>query len=202
MDEINESAKTKAPKMQNGRQTCGAWTSIEVEKAFVTSALQGIAIAMTFSFIVLMIVTRNLITSLSSIYCVTIIITSIITFMHWNGMQFGSNQSIAVVMLIGFSVDYVLHLSTDYMHSSQPTRALKMQQAYREMGVSIFSGCITTFMCGFFLYFANFVFFETFAFVITLTVLMAFLFSMALFGAIMHMVGPENNFCTIKACNK
>jgi len=69
------------------------------------------------------------------------------------------------------------------------------------MGVSILSGCITTFMCGFFLYFANFVFFETFAFVITLTVLMAFLFSMALFGAIMHMIGPEKDFCTIK-CGK
>lgn len=127
IDQTNKESETLAPKMGKGRQTCSAWTSIEVEKAFVQSALQGIAIAMTFSFIVLMIVTRNLITSLSSIYCVIIIITSIITFMHWNGMQFGSNQSIAVVMLIGFSVDYVLHLSTDYMHSSQPTRALKMQ---------------------------------------------------------------------------
>mgnify|MGYP002631627377 CR=1 FL=1 len=124
---MNTNAKASAPNMVNGRQTCSAWTSIEVEKAFVTSAMQGIAIAMSFSFIVLMIVTRNLITSLASIYCVSITITSIITFMHWHGMQFGSNQSIAVVMLIGFSVDYVLHLSTDYMHSSQPTRALKMR---------------------------------------------------------------------------
>jgi predicted RND superfamily exporter protein len=72
-----------------------------------------------------MLVTRHLVTSLCSIYCVVIIITSIITFMHWDGQQFGSHQSIAVVMLIGFSVDYVLHLSTDFMHSSQPTRALK-----------------------------------------------------------------------------
>jgi predicted RND superfamily exporter protein len=153
---------------------------------------------MTFSFVVLMIVTRNFIASICSIFCVTVIITSIITFMHWDGQQFGSNQSIAVVMLIGFAVDYVLHLSTDYMHSSQPTRALKMQQSYREMGVSIFSGCITTFFCGFFLYFASFVFFKTFAFVISLTVIMAFFFSMVTFGALMHLVGPEKDFCTIK----
>lgn len=101
-------------------------------------------------------------------------------------------------MLIGFSVDYVLHLSTDYMHSIQLTRSLKMRQAYREMGVSILSGCITTFMSGFFLYFANFIFFETFAFVITLTVLMAFIFAMVTFGAIMHIIGPEKEFCSIK----
>ena len=77
-----------------------------------------------------------------------------------------------------------------------------MQQSYREMGVSILSGCITTFACGFFLYFANFVFFKVFAFVITLTVLLAFFFSMVTFGAIMHVIGPENDFCTIKACKK
>ena len=156
---------------------------------------------MSFSFIVLMIVTRNVITSISSIFCVSVIITSMLTFMHWDGMQFGTNQSIAVVMLIGFAVDYVLHLSTDFMHSSQPTRALKMRQSYREMGVSILSGCITTFACGFFLYFANFVFFKVFAFVITLTVLLAFFFSMVTFGAIMHVVGPEKDFCSIK-CGK
>jgi hypothetical protein len=86
IDTFNDDVRTKAPTLANMKQTCSAWTSIAVEKAFVTSAFQGIAIAMTFSFIILMLVTGNLITSLCSIYCVTIIITSIITFMHWDGM--------------------------------------------------------------------------------------------------------------------
>jgi len=70
------------------------------------------------------------------------------------------------------------------------------------MGVSILSGSITTFFCGFFLFFANFVFFETFAFVISLTVLMAFFFAMTTFGALMHIIGPEKDFCTIKCGGK
>ena len=74
-----------------------------------------------------MIVTGNIITSLVSIWCVCVIIFSIITFMHWNGQQFGQDESIAVVMLIGFAVDYVLHLGTDYMHSSNKTRFEKMR---------------------------------------------------------------------------
>lgn len=155
---------------------------------------------MLFSFIVLMIVTRNIITSSTSIFCVFVIITSMLSFMYWDGMEFGTNQSVAVVMLIGFAVDYVIHLSSDFMHSSQPTRALKMQQSYREMGVSILSGCVTTFACGCFLFLANFVFFKVFAFVITLTVLLAFFFSMVTFGAFMHVIGPENDFCSIKSC--
>lgn len=125
-EDLNEEAKETAPTLRTIRQT-GPWPSIPVEVAFVSSAFQGIAIAMSFSFIVLMIVTRNFITSLTSIFCVSVIITSMLTFMYWDGMEFGTDQSIAVVMLIGFAVDYVLHLSTDFMHSSQPTRALKMQ---------------------------------------------------------------------------
>lgn len=184
--------------MSNGSQASKSWVDIEIQRSLVQGAFSGIGISMAFSFVILMIVTRNLITSLTAIYCVTIIITSILTFMYWDGQQLGFDQSTGIVMLIGFAVDYVLHLSTDFMHSAQPTRSLKMQQAYREMGVSIFSGCITTFFCGFILLFAKFVIFQNYAFILTLTVTIAFLFSMGVFGAAMHAYGPEKGFCTIK----
>lgn len=111
---------------------------------------------MSFAFIVLMITTRNPITSIVSIFIVSIIIMSMLTFMVWDGQQMGTSQSISIVMLIGFAVDYVLHLATDFMHSAGETRHDKMRQAFREMGVSIFSGCVTTFGCGIWLFFANF----------------------------------------------
>jgi predicted RND superfamily exporter protein len=104
-------------------------------------------------------------------------------------------------MLIGFAVDYVLHLGTDYMHSNNKTRFEKMRQSYREMGVSITSGCATTFLCGGVLFFGNLIFFHKFAMIICLTALMAYLLAMVTFGAIMHKFGPEQEFCTIK-CRK
>jgi predicted RND superfamily exporter protein len=178
-----------------------SWTGIPAEKAFVKGAFQGIITSIIFSFLVLMVTTRNLITSLISIFCVTVIILSIITFMHWNGQQFGQDESIAVVMLIGFAVDYVLHLGTDYMHSLAPTRFEKMKQSYKEMSLSISSGCATTFLCGGVLFFGNLLFFQKFAMVICLTALMAYIMAMVVFGAIMHIMGPEEGFCTIK-CKK
>ena len=57
-----------------------------------------------------------------------------------------------MVILIGFSVDYVVHLSSDYTHSAHFSRHDKMQQSYEEMGISILSGCITTFGSGAFLF--------------------------------------------------
>jgi len=43
--------------------------------------------------------------------------------MQLQGWQLGVSESISVVILIGFSVDYVIHLSADYMHSSFSTRS-------------------------------------------------------------------------------
>lgn len=191
-----------APEEMKGMiQTSMAWTGIPAEKAFVKGAFQGIAASIIFSFLILMVVTRNLITSLVSIFCVSVIILSIVTFMYWNGQQFGQDESIAVVMLIGFAVDYVLHLGTDYMHSLAPTRFDKMRQSYREMGLSITSGCATTFLCGAVLFFGNLLFFQKFAMVICLTALMAYIMAMVVFGAIMHIMGPEQGFCTIPVCS-
>ena len=62
-------------------------------------------------------------------------------------------------MIIGFAVDYIIHLSADFMHSTQPDRFNKMKQAYREMGISILSGAITTFGAGVFLFGGVLVFF-------------------------------------------
>lgn len=127
------------------------WTGIPTEKAFFTSAVQGVGIALGFASIVLLIVTRNLIVTIVSVFNVAVIISSMATFMVWNGQKMGVYQSLALVMLVGFSVDYVLHLGTDYMHSPGATREDKMRQSYREMGVSIMSGSITTIGCGFWL---------------------------------------------------
>lgn len=100
-------------------------------------------------------------------------------------------------MLIGFAVDYVLHLNTDYMHSAAKSRFDKMRQSYREMSISITSGCITTVLCGVVLFFGNLMFFKKFAMIICLTAIMAYILAMFTFGALMHILGPEDGMCTI-----
>jgi hypothetical protein len=62
------------------------------------------------------------------------------------------------------------------------------------MGVSILSGCITTFGCGFCLFFGNFTFFRKFGLVITSTIIISFTVAMLSFGAFCHIFGPEKNF--------
>lgn len=122
--------------------------------------------------------------------------------MHIKGKKLGTAESISLVVLIGFSVDYIVHLSADYMHSAHYGRYEKMKQAYREMGVSILSGCLTTFGCGFCLFFGNFTFFQTFGLVVTCTIFTSFIVAMFTFGALMHMWGPEKEFGMLVKADK
>ena len=154
-------------------------------------------IASIFALIVLIIATKNLFQAVVSLLCVGVVIVSVLALMQLQGWEIGISESINMVILIGFAVDYVVHLSTDYMHSAHQSRSLKMKQAYKEMGVSISSGFITTFGSGIFLFGGQIVTFKKFAVLITSTISMSYLVAMLLFGAIMHMCGPENEFGSI-----
>ena len=95
MDEQN----AKAPKgMKNMIQTSRPWTYMMQERAFVTSALQGIGISISFAFVVLIIATRNIIQSILSIFCVSVVIVSTVAIMNINGWELGVAESVAVVV--------------------------------------------------------------------------------------------------------
>ena len=61
------------------------------------------------------------------------------------------------------------------------------------MGVSIFSGSLTTFGAGAFLFGGQMVVFQKFAVLITSTIVLSFVSSMLLFGSLCHIMGPQGN---------
>ena len=55
------------------------------EVAFAQNAKQGITISIIFAFVILLIATRNWVISSISIFCVMMVIVSIVAIMHLNG---------------------------------------------------------------------------------------------------------------------
>lgn len=70
------------------------------------------------------------------------------------------------------------------------------------MGVSIFSGTMTTFCAGMALFGAKVLTFQKFALIITCTILISFLTSMLFFGALLHTFGPQHGWCDLCNCRK
>lgn len=91
------------------------------------------------------------------------------------GWGLGIAESIAAVIVIGFSVDYVVHLSHAYVeagHRDPPinSRGDRVTYALKSMGSTVFSGAVTTFGSGLFLIFTQLIFFVKFSVLIMVTI--------------------------------
>ena len=90
------------------------WGPKATEKAFSSSAIQGIIIALSFAFGMLLITSKNIWQSLLSIICVAIIITSILALMVLLDWELGMSESVCLILSVGLSVDFVIHLGSSY----------------------------------------------------------------------------------------
>ena len=82
--------------------------------------------AIGFSFVILLFATGNIIISILAILSVGNVIVSVVAIMVFKGWELGISESIAIVIMIGLAVDYVVHLAADYMHSIKNTRSEKI----------------------------------------------------------------------------
>merc|ERR1719326_1178685 len=178
---------------------------------YIHSALRGIAIALPLAFVVLLISTRNWIVSLFAIMDIIGVIVCELGMMWCMGWSFGVLESISVILVIGFSVDYVVHLANSYLESAAETRFERMSFALLTMGVSVVSGAATTMLAGFMLLFPSFIFFYKMGWVIVTVIILALLWSMVFFTSMVALCGPEGNqgdlnkylvHCPCKQCKK
>lgn len=87
------------------------------------------------------------------------VVTGVIALMVLSGWELGVIESVATVIVIGFSVDYVVHLAAHYVHSPLHQRNDRAKDSISAMGISIFSGAVTTMGSGVFLFGGTLVFF-------------------------------------------
>ena len=87
-----------------------------------------------------------------SIFGVSYVVVSVVAIIVLKGWQLGMSECTCIVIIIGFSVDYVVHLGSEYMHSRLESRLERMREAYQHMGVSILGGAVTTAVAGAFLF--------------------------------------------------
>jgi predicted RND superfamily exporter protein len=168
-----------------------AWPSMIVEENLIRGAAQGILIAVIFAFIILTIATLNIYIALLAILSIGGILASVLGLIGQIGWQFGLIESISLVIIVGFSVDYTVHLGSHYTHSVFKDKFSRTQESLGEMGISVVGGAITTFGSAIFLMPCVILFFNKMAILMFATISFSFLFSLVFFVAMTHSCGPE-----------
>lgn len=136
--------------------------------------------------------TWNFWVSLLSTYAIGSIILQMMAMIKLNGWTFGVIQSICVIVFIGISVDYVAHISHQFVHSTHKLRRDRMNEAYRQMGQTILGGALTSVFGGIFLVFCNVAILNQFGILFVTTILASFLTAVIFYPSILFILGPDD----------
>ena len=104
---------------------------------------------------------------------------------------------LAAIIIVGFSVDYCVHLANAFQEADAPTPEIKMQLALTTMGISVVAGAATTISSGVFLACCILTFFVKFAFLVCWTILCSFFWALLFFPALVMTFGPVVNACDV-----
>jgi predicted RND superfamily exporter protein len=102
-------------------------------------------------------------------------------------------EAMNMCMVVGLSVDYVVHLAEGYTLSLHTDRLSRVRDMLDLMGVSVFFGACTTLGASLFMFFTVLSFFSQFGTFLFSTIGFSLVFSMGLFVTLLGIIGPEGN---------
>jgi predicted RND superfamily exporter protein len=156
------------------------------------AAIQNIFIAVAVSFLILSIITRNLVLPLFATLSIATTILCTIETIFLLGYQFDTYCAILVVLIIGLAVDYAVHLSHFYDISSG-SRYERVESAIDGVGISVLGGSVTTCLAGVPLTFAHTLFFQMAGFFLVFVAIYGLFFAFCQLLPLLLICGPTGD---------
>lgn len=176
------------------------FTWMETQVQLVAGMFQGLAICLPVCFAVLLFATSNLILSLFATGTVAIIVVCVLGLASAIGWDLGTAESIAAVIVIGFAIDYSVHLAHIYeIAEDKSDRGKRVDEALTRMGHTVVAGAVTTFASGAMMFICQLTFFLKMAVFICATIGLSLFFALGFLMALCALAGPEGHFGDLSA---
>ena len=107
-------------------------------------------------------------------------------------------ESINLTLVVGLSVDYVVHLAQGYSRSLHSSRLDRLRDTLAEVGISVLSGALTTVGGSAFLLLAKITYFVQFGLILFATILFSIVFALGFMSTVLGIIGPENDYGSIR----
>jgi 5-methyltetrahydrofolate--homocysteine methyltransferase len=157
------------------------------------TAYTAAVIALGCAAVVILLTSRSVILTLFSTLTIGYVLTSVTATLVAMDWTLGFLEAICFAILIGVSVDFVIHFTHSY--SSLPgnaDRGRRTKYALIKMGPSILATTLTTTLSAVIMLFCVITFFEKFALILFFTVLQASAGSFIVFLTMVDCIGPSN----------
>merc|ERR550534_939567 len=195
MAHANAQSPSEIPESKIGISTAmGGFLFTEMQRSLVDGFMNSLVITFIAAFCALLIATSNWILSVIAVGSIAGIVCCVGMAAVGMGWDLGLIECLSGGVLIGFSVDYTVHLGAAYLHNTHlTTRRGRTRMALAELGVSITFGCITTVCCGYPLYLTSVSYFYKFGLLVIMSVTLAILVALVFLPAVLLMIGPVND---------
>mmetsp|Transcript_22409 Transcript_22409/g.33407 ORF Transcript_22409/g.33407 Transcript_22409/m.33407 type:complete len:822 (-) Transcript_22409:315-2780(-) len=174
------------------------FTEVTTEEGIVTGFFQGLAIVFPVAFVVLIIATHNILVSMYAILSIGFIVSCVLGLIKMAGGALGISESVAGVIVIGFSVDYVIHLGHMFVvayHEEKIAPHLgRFTFAAETMAGTVIAGGITTLGAALPLFGCQLTFFPDMGALMATTIAFSLCYSIGFFMAILLLIGPDGDF--------
>ena len=107
-------------------------------------------------------------------------------------------ESLNLTLVVGLSVDYVVHLAEGYSRSTHTNRLGRLHDSLAQLGISVLSGACTTIGGSAFLLLAEIILFLQFGVFMFATILFSVFFALGFFSTLLGIVGPEGEYGSIQ----
>ena len=149
------------------------------------------ACSLAFAYLVLFATTYNYAVAAVATMSIFMIVGSIVSYIYLAGWGIGLSESIGLIVTVGFSVDYIVHMSHVYVESIYDTRKHRVDNCYSTIGGTIVHGATTSLGAGFVMTQCYITELRRFGILIMFTILAALFFSLVFYPAFSYQAGPQ-----------
>lgn len=166
------------------------------------SAYSGAGISLAASAGIVLLSSRSLVLTVFTTATIFYILVSVTTLLILFGWTLGFLESVCFSILVGVSVDFVIHFTHAYVHAfrGELSREERTKFAMVTMGPSVLATAGTTFVSAVVMLFCTITFFRKFALVLFFTVVMATVASFVVFITLTNCFGPTNPTYLVDKC--
>jgi len=175
--------------LSKGFVTCRSWEIYPTIVAFLEGVIRSLLFTPLFCLGAVFAIVRDIAICYAALLSVASMIVVTMGLLHLFGMPLGPIESLALAVIIGVSVYYLIHLAFAYKHSLMQTRYFKSRAAVLARSNSIASAALTTLCSVLPLLGGRLAPLRQFGRIFTVVTVVSFLFSYGFFNAFLMAAG-------------
>ena len=179
--------------MPKVRITGEMFVRMATEQAAVSGTIRAIAISTAFAVGSVIIFTGNAVVALIALLCLISIIASVHGIFTMMGWTLGIVEAVSITILVGMSVDFILHLAEAFTKSPFHARGDRGEDAVARLGAAVSAAGITTFIAVIPMLGCTIQIMYKFGVIIPVCIVLSLFYSLHMFVPLIMQFGPQGS---------